>query len=160
MKLHLSGSKDRMTRREFLMRIHPKKDVRVIINKEKCTGCGLCLVDCPTQALSLSRGAKEDVYQFLFRSHFCDACGVCKRSCPEHCLELEEKIGENSKDKETEVIFEDKVCRCIGCGTPLFAQAMVKSMETKVFASRKPTWSFNLCPSCRVKSHFEGKKIE
>lgn len=160
MKLHLSGSKDRMTRREFLKGIRPKKNMRVLIDKEKCTGCGLCMVDCPTRALSLSGDGNKVVYQFFFRPDLCDACGICIKTCPENCLQLEQEIEGNTRDKKAEVIFEDKICRCIGCEIPLFPQAMVKNLETKIFAVGKPTWSFNLCPACRVKSLFEVKRIE
>ncbi|OGP90820.1 MAG: hypothetical protein A2157_05045 [Deltaproteobacteria bacterium RBG_16_47_11] len=160
MKLDVSGSNDRMTRREFLRRICSKKDSRVIINKGKCTGCGRCTVDCPTRALILSRGGNTDVYQLSFRPDLCDTCGFCERSCPESCLQLAKEIAGSNTDKKAGVIFEDKMCRCIGCGLPLFPQAMMKIVISKVFKAGEPTWPFNLCPSCRAKSQFEGKRIE
>ena len=158
-RLEPSGSKERMTRREFLG-IRSKKDVRVVIDREKCTGCGLCIVDCPTRALSLSRDGNQDAYQFFFRADLCNACGSCKESCPENCLELEQKLKGSKTDNQAVVIFEDKICRCIGCGIPLFPQAMVKNLEAKMFPSGKPTWSFNLCPSCRINVQLGGKGSE
>jgi ferredoxin len=158
MKLHLTGSKDRMTRREFLG-IRRRKNVKLIIDKEKCTGCGLCMVGCPTRALNLSRGVHQDTYQIFFTSALCDACGICETSCPENCIQLQQGIEENTTDRQIEVVFKDEFCHCIGCGTPLFPEAMLKNLETKIFAAGKPTWSFNLCPSCRFKSQFEGKRI-
>ena len=156
MKLDLSGPKEPMSRREFLG-IRSSRDVRVIIDREKCTGCGLCMVDCPTRALSLSRGGHQDTYQFSFRPDLCDACGHCKRSCPENCLQLEQALEGSDTDSQAGVIFEDKICRCSSCGIPLFPQAMVKNLEAKMFGAGKPTWSFNLCPSCRIKPRIEGK---
>jgi ferredoxin len=160
MRLRLPGSKEKMTRREFLRTIRPKKDWRVIIHKDKCTGCGLCMVDCPTQALSLSRGGKQEAYQFLFRPDRCDACGICERSCPENCLRLERESEGKSREKQAAILFEDEICRCTGCGIPLFPRAMVKKIEDKMMTAGKPTWSFDFCPSCRVKSQFEGERIE
>jgi hypothetical protein len=37
---------------------------------------------------------------------------------------------------------------------------MVKKLKTKIFMTKEPTWSFNLCPSCRIKTQFEKKMEE
>jgi ferredoxin len=152
MKLHASESKDRMNRREFLRIPRPKNVVMPLIDKERCTGCGLCVIDCPTKALTISQNSERDTYQLLFREEACDACGVCEKSCPENCLQLVKKEPEKDETgKKAEVIFEDKISRCIECGIPLFPQSMVKKLKTKIFMTEEPTWSFNLCPSCRMK---------
>jgi len=160
MTLHTSGLKDKMSRREFLKIIRPQKYGMPFIDKEKCTGCGLCVMNCPTKALTLSQNNERDIYQILFREDACDACGVCEKSCPENCLQWVEKGPEkNETGKKAEVIFEDKISRCMECGIPLFPQSMQKKLETKIFMTKEPTWSLNLCPSCRMKSQF-GKKME
>ena len=160
MKLNVLGLKDRMSRREFLKIIRPKKYGMPFIDKEKCTGCGLCVMNCPTKALTLSQNNERDIYQILFREDACDACGVCEKSCPENGLQWVEKGPEkNETGKKAEVIFEDKISRCMECGIPLFPQSMQKKLETKIFMTKEPTWSLNLCPSCRMKSQF-GKKME
>jgi hypothetical protein len=43
---------------------------------------------------------------------------------------------------------------------PLFPQSMVKKIKTKIFMTKEHTWSFNLCPSCRIKTQFEKKMEE
>ena len=155
MKLHALGSKDRISRREFLKVIRLKNNVIPFIDKEKCTGCGLCAIDCPTKALIINQNSEKDIYQLLFRQEACNACGVCQKSCPENCLQLVEKEPEKDKTgKETKVIFEDNISRCMECGTPLFPQSMAKKIKTKIFITNEPTWPFNLCPSCRMKSQF------
>lgn len=155
MKLNMLGSKDRINRREFLKVIRLKNNGIPFIDKEKCTGCGLCTIDCPTQALMISQSSEKDAYQLLFRQEACHACGVCEKSCPENCLQLVEKEPEwNETGKEAEVIFEDNISRCVECGIPLFPRSMVKKMETKISMNRKTTWPFELCPSCRMKSQF------
>jgi len=161
MKLHALGSKDRISRREFLKVIRLKNNVIPFIDKEKCTGCGLCTIDCPTKALIINQNSEKDIYQLLFRQEACNACGVCQKSCPENCLQLVEKEPEKDKTgKETKVIFEDNISRCMECGTPLFPQSMAKKIKTKIFITNEPTWSFNLCPSCRIKTQFEKEMIE
>jgi Pyruvate/2-oxoacid:ferredoxin oxidoreductase delta subunit len=126
-----------------------------IIDKEKCTGCGLCTIHCPTQALTISQNNEGNSYQLLFREEACDACGVCEKSCPENCLQwMEEEPVQEKSRKEAKVIFEDKISRCLECGTPLFPHAMIKKLESTIFNTGKTTWPFNLCPSCRMKTQF------
>jgi ferredoxin len=164
MTLHVLGSKDRISRREFLKIIRLKNHWRPLIDKEKCSGCGLCTIDCPTKALMINQSSKKDTYQLLFRQEACDACGVCEKSCPENCLQLVEKEPEQNKmGKEVKVIFEDKIFRCIECSIPLFPQSMVKKLEIKILRNRETTWPFNLCPSCRIKTQFKkemGERIK
>jgi ferredoxin len=155
MKLHAFGSKDGISRREFLKILRPKDNGIPVIDKEKCTGCGLCTIDCPTKALTIFQKSEGDSYQLLFREEACNACGVCEKSCPENCLQLVEKgPKQDSMGKEPKVIFEDKISKCMECGIPLFPQAMVKKLESKIFTTEEPSWPFNLCPSCRMKTQF------
>ena len=161
MKLNALGPKDRMSRREFLKIIHLKNHVRPLIDKGKCTGCGLCTIDCPTKALTINQSDEKDTCQLLFRQGACDACGVCEKSCPENCLQLVEKEPEEDEaGEEVKVIFEDDVSRCMECGIPLFPRSMVKKMETKISMNRETTWPFELCPSCRIKTQFTRERAE
>ena len=160
MKLQTSGSKDRMSRREFLKGFRLKNHGILSIDKEKCTGCSLCAIDCPTKALVIYQDSEKDSYQLLFRQEACNACGVCEKSCPEHCLQFIEKESEKDETgKETKVIFEDNISRCIQCGVPLFPRSMVKKLEAKIFANKGTTWQLNLCPSCRTKTQFEKEMV-
>ena len=148
-----SGFKDKMSRRELLKGFLPKKNGKLCIDKEKCTGCTLCAIDCPTKALVIHQDNEKGSYQLLFRQEVCDACGVCETSCPEHCLEFID--GEFKKDEigtQTQVIFEDNLSRCIQCGIPLFPRSMLRKLEAKMFAGEGSTWELNLCPSCRTKT--------
>jgi ferredoxin len=160
MTLRTSGSKDRMSRREFLKGFRLKNHGEFSIDKEKCTGCSLCAIDCPTKALVIHQNSEKGSYQLLFRQEACNACGVCEKSCPEHCLQIIEKGSEKEEtEKETKVIFEDSISRCIQCGVPLFPRSMVRKLEAKIFANKGPTWQLNLCPSCRTKTQFEREVV-
>jgi hypothetical protein len=59
----------------------------------------------------------------------------------------QKKIG-----KEAIVIFEDKISKCLECGVPLFPQAMVKKLESKIQMTKDQAWPFHLCPSCKMKT--------
>ena len=149
------GSKDTMSRREFLKGCLPKNNGILFIDKEKCTGCTLCAIDCPTKALVIHPNGEKDCYQLLFRHEACTACGVCEKSCPEHCLQfIQKKLERDETGKEANVIFEDNISRCIQCGFPLFPRSMVKKLGAKIFTNKGSAWELNLCPSCRTKIPF------
>ena len=153
MKLKISESEDRFSRRQFLKGFLPKSNGMVFIDKEKCTGCALCAIDCPNKALALRPNHERDSFQLLFRQETCTACGECERSCPEHCLRFIQREPEkNESRKETEVLFEDHLSRCIHCGIPLFPRSMVKRLEGKILTDKGSTWELDLCPSCRIKA--------
>jgi 2-oxoglutarate ferredoxin oxidoreductase subunit delta len=144
-----------MSRREFLKGFRLKNDGILLVDREKCTGCTLCAIDCPTKALVIHPKSEKDSYQLLFRQEACNACGACEKSCPEHCLQFIQRESEKDETgRETEVIFEDHLSRCIECGIPLFPRSMVKKMEAKLFSTKGTTWELNLCPSCRMKASF------
>ena len=144
-----------MSRREFLKGFRLKNNGMLFIDKETCTGCALCAIDCPTKALVIHPNGEKDSYQLLFRQEACDACGVCEKSCPEHCLQLiDRELEKGETRKETKVIFEDNLSRCIQCGIPLYPRSMVRKLEAKIFTNKGSAWELNLCPSCRTKIPF------
>lgn len=71
---------------------HPAPDRlrgQVVWNPEKCTGCGLCVMDCPALAIELTvvdKAAKK----FIFQYHVdrCTFCAQCRVSCRQGCIEL------------------------------------------------------------------------
>jgi NADH-quinone oxidoreductase subunit F len=75
----------RYFRHEYEAHIHDKKCragvckslVRFAIDAEICKGCGLCLRDCPTKAIS---GEKKEPHHI--DSELCVQCGVCYEDCP------------------------------------------------------------------------------
>ena len=54
----------------------------LIIRREYCTDCGLCIKTCPFGALSLSDGVPEV-------NAACRLCGLCVKSCPSQVFVLE-----------------------------------------------------------------------
>lgn len=50
---------------------------------DKCTGCGLCAVDCPYQAMHMVERGDGSRHKFLVSidTALCSGCGVCSGSC-------------------------------------------------------------------------------
>ncbi|MEJ2210534.1 MAG: 4Fe-4S dicluster domain-containing protein [Anaerolineae bacterium] len=62
---------------------------KIVFDPEKCTGCGLCTRDCPSDALELfvlDRKAKRFVMHY--RIDRCLFCSQCVNSCPRSSLSM------------------------------------------------------------------------
>ena len=124
----------------------------VRINPDRCTGCGLCGLNCPTGALTFSPGDKDDSYRVFFRHDRCAGCAVCRKSCPEKAIAVEQILQIAKLAQPAAVLFEDRFSSCSGCGAPLFPQAMVHRLKARLSAAGAPAWAVDLCPACRANS--------
>lgn len=59
------------------------------IDESKCTGCGLCIPDCPEGALQVIDGKAR-----LISDLFCDGLGACVGACPEGAMNVVEREAE------------------------------------------------------------------
>ena len=58
------------------------------INKDKCTGCMLCIKSCPPGAIS---GEAKNPH--MIDQSICTKCGSCIEACPEKFSAIEKKTG-------------------------------------------------------------------
>lgn len=65
-----------------------KRKIIKIIN-DKCTGCGLCIPNCPEGAIQII-----DEKARLISDLFCDGLGACLGHCPEGAIVIEEREAE------------------------------------------------------------------
>ena len=58
-----------------------------IIDQDACSGCGICVERCPTDAIELNDdgAAQRD-------ENACFGCGICARFCPEEAISLKEGL--------------------------------------------------------------------
>ncbi|MHC1624525.1 MAG: 4Fe-4S binding protein [Methermicoccaceae archaeon] len=54
--------------------------VYYVVNAEKCSSCGDCVMVCPRMAIRLRAVAEIDKLK-------CLACGACERVCPNNAIE-------------------------------------------------------------------------
>ena len=54
------------------------------VDEEKCTGCGICVEECPVDVISLSAGqAGMEGEKAEINMDECIHCGVCRDVCPQ-----------------------------------------------------------------------------
>lgn len=80
--LRYPKQKQPMAERFFgLMRL--KRDENGV---DKCTGCGICALNCPTKVISMEKGKREDgkPYAVWYKVDIqrCMFCGICVEVCP------------------------------------------------------------------------------
>jgi electron transport complex protein RnfB len=145
------------SRRELFKRLSPLG--RVELDTSQCTGCGLCALECPTRALTVSSGEETDTFQLLFRYDHCVACGCCVEICPENCLRLERVLDMDEMGSQS-VLFEDTIVRCSGCGCPIGPGTMIAKMQARLAAAGQSfPFQFELCPACKVQAQFGQLRI-
>jgi ferredoxin len=143
----MSEIKGEISRRQLLKMASPLG--KVTLEKARCTGCGLCALDCPTGALIVSFSGEAEVYQLLFKHNLCVACGRCVEVCPEHCLHLERTLELDELNRPA-VLFEDEIVRCSECHSPFASRAMINIIKAKLPATCASS-QFELCPECKAK---------
>jgi len=67
----------------------------ITIDQEKCTGCRLCIPNCPEGAIQIIDGKARLVNDLL-----CDGLGACLGHCPEGAITIEEREAEQYDERK------------------------------------------------------------
>lgn len=63
----------------------------VVVNTQRCKGCNLCVVACPSKVLDLQKKEVNDRgYHFAYMAEpdKCIGCQSCALVCPDACIEV------------------------------------------------------------------------
>jgi 2-oxoglutarate ferredoxin oxidoreductase subunit delta len=60
----------------------------VVIAKDRCKGCELCIPACPPEVLQMSLEANAIGFAYPELSPGCTGCGACLLVCPDFCFEV------------------------------------------------------------------------
>ena len=55
---------------------------RPVINQDRCSKCGVCLMYCPVNSIRRTDGKFEVAYDY------CKGCAVCAHECPKKAIDL------------------------------------------------------------------------
>jgi NAD-dependent dihydropyrimidine dehydrogenase PreA subunit len=67
----------------------------ITIDQEKCTGCGLCIPNCPEGAIQIIDNKARLVSDLM-----CDGLGACLGHCPEGAITIEEREAEQYDERK------------------------------------------------------------
>ena len=88
---------------------------KIVINMERCKGCGLCITVCPKKNIAIAQESNKNGYfPAQARNIECTACTRCAIVCPEGIIEvlLDEpekiRIDATAAKKDTPHMVEKK----------------------------------------------------
>ena len=60
----------------------------IVVDVERCKGCGVCVVNCPTEVIALhcDVNAKGYNYAYMEKPDECIGCANCAMVCPDSCI--------------------------------------------------------------------------
>lgn len=83
----------------------------IVSDPEKCSGCGLCVRDCPADALLLLKESRDE-FKLIHYPSRCAYCGQCQESCHKGAIYHSAKLVEALQDLEnSEVTLVNRVPR-------------------------------------------------
>lgn len=87
-----------------------KNVVTLEYNKEKCTGCGLCVDVCPHAVFRMDNGKAV-----LTDRNLCMECGACAKNCPFSAISVRAGVGCAAAIWMSRLKGKEEPC-CCDCG--------------------------------------------
>jgi ferredoxin len=93
----------------------------VIIDEEKCNGCGVCVPACAEGAIQIIGGKAK-----LISEKYCDGLGACLGKCTQDAITIEERevevFDEEEAKKHIEQLQHDEATLAYGCASATVTQ--------------------------------------
>jgi formate hydrogenlyase subunit 6/NADH:ubiquinone oxidoreductase subunit I len=61
---------------------------KIAFNSKLCSGCKMCMRDCPAKALAIEKVGEEKIFKANFLFDQCIYCAQCVDSCPKNALAI------------------------------------------------------------------------
>lgn len=63
---------------------------RIVVDKERCKGCAVCVVSCPFDVIALTKEVNGKGYHFCYMVNpdACTGCASCAHICPDSCITI------------------------------------------------------------------------
>jgi 2-oxoglutarate ferredoxin oxidoreductase subunit delta len=80
----------KLWRKPFDTEAKTTKPAKVIIEKDRCKGCGYCAEYCPLDVLAISQEINSKGYTVaaVVDGSKCLGCGLCEAICPEFAIKV------------------------------------------------------------------------
>ena len=88
--------------------IYLKDVVTLALDKDKCTGCGVCVTVCPREVLRMDNGSAA-----VRDRDACMECGACAMNCPAGALSVEKGVGCAAAVINSALGRKDAGCCCV-----------------------------------------------
>lgn len=68
----------------------------IVVDRERCKGCSVCVVACPFKVLSLAPDVNGKGYHYsqMINPDACTGCASCALVCPDSCITVYRKSAE------------------------------------------------------------------
>jgi ferredoxin len=124
-----------------------------VVDRARCSLCGVCAGICPLGAVTLSEDAREA--RLTFDPARCDGCRACQTACPEQAMTIRREVRVESLGRPS-LLHRGRTMRCRRCGAPIASANLVRAVRARVGASTEMARLFEHCPACRLVASLQG----
>jgi NADH-quinone oxidoreductase subunit I len=125
---------------------------------ERCTGCGMCAVACPAEAITMECAERKKGEEGLYREEKyakiyeinmlrCIYCGLCEEACPKEAIFLTDRLVDAEYERDDFIYGKDK---------------LVEKLDQRIDVTKRQTpevLEFKKQKGLRHNDVFDGKKL-